>query len=284
VVTGALEEIYRTLNRRDNVGVDPVGFLYRHGDLRDREIVGLVAAGLAYGRVEQIHASVEGALERIGSSPAARLLGAEERELRKAFAGFKHRFTTGDEVASLLIGAARLQSRHGSLGARFAALVGPADDTVVPALGLFVRELGAQGLCDGSSLLPVPERGSACKRLHLYLRWMVRRDDVDPGGWDGVPPSKLVVPLDVHMHRIGRALGFTERKQADLKAALEITEAFRRVSPEDPVKYDFAITRLGIERRDETVSALGRRLLGPAGDRPGSHRVRETGSDQRKGA
>ena len=258
----ALEEIYRRLNRRDNVGADPVGFLYRHDDLRDRETVGLIAGSLAYGRVAQIHASVAEALERLGPSPARAVASGDGRALEVAFRGFKHRFTTGEEVAQLLLGAARLQLRHGSLGARFAALVEPSDETVVPALGRFVRELGAGGLCDASSLLPVPERGSACKRLHLFLRWMVRRDSVDPGGWDGVPPSKLVVPLDTHMHRIGRALGFTKRKQADLKAALEITAAFRRVSPEDPVKYDFAITRLGIERNDEAVSALRRSLLG----------------------
>jgi len=262
----ALEEIYRKLNRREHVATDPVGFLYRHDDLRDREIVGLVAATLAYGRIGQIHASVTNALERLGPSPGEALRSEGGSTLDASFEGFKHRFTTGAEVAALLRGAAGLQERHGSLGARFASLVGRSDEMVVPALGHFVRELGADGLCDGSSLLPVPERGSACKRLHLYLRWMVRRDEIDPGGWDGVPRSKLVVPLDTHMHRIGRALGFTRRKQADLKAALDITEAFRQVSPEDPVKYDFAITRLGIRKADDTVSALRRSLLGDAAD------------------
>jgi uncharacterized protein (TIGR02757 family) len=192
-------------------------------------------------------------------------VAARSVTLDAAFAGFKHRFTTGEEVAALVRAAAGLQERHGTLGARFASLVDPGDETVVPALGQFVRELGG-GACDGSSLLPVPERGSACKRLHLFLRWMVRKDEVDPGGWVGVPRSKLVVPLDTHMHRIGRALGFTRRRQADLKAALEITEAFRQVDPEDPVKYDFAIIRLGVSKGDETVAALRRSLLGEAID------------------
>lgn len=257
-----LEEIYRTLNRREHVGVDPVGFLYRHDDLRDREIVGLVAATLAYGRIEQIHASVAQALERLGPSPARAALDEDGRTLGAAFRGFKHRFTTGEEVAALLGGAAGVQRRYGSLGALFASLVGPSDETVVPALGCLVREIDAEGLCDGSSLLPVPARGSACKRLHLFLRWMVRSDEIDPGGWDGVDRSKLVVPLDTHMHRIGRALGFTRRKQADLKTALEITDAFRQASPEDPVKYDFALVRLGMRKDDEAVSALRRSLLG----------------------
>jgi uncharacterized protein (TIGR02757 family) len=255
-----LEEIYRRLNRPGTIGHDPVGFLRGHADLGDREIVGLVAATLAYGRVRQINASVAEALERLGPEPAR--AARDRARLEAAFEGFKHRFTTGGEVAELLDGAARLQARYGSLGARFASLVEPSDDTTVPALARFVGELRVEGACEGSSLLPEPSRGSACKRLHLFLRWMVRRDAVDPGGWDGVPRSKLVVPLDTHMHRIGRELGFTRRKQADLRAALEITAALREFCPEDPVKYDFALTRLGIEANDETVSALRRRLLG----------------------
>ncbi|MFC1474950.1 TIGR02757 family protein, partial [bacterium] len=95
-------------------------------------------------------------------------------------------------------------------------------------------------------LTPAPRRGSACKRMNLFLRWMVRRDDVDPGPWTDVPASKLVVPLDTHMHRISSGMGLTSRKQADLKTAIEITDAFRAISPEDPVRYDFALTRLGI--------------------------------------
>jgi uncharacterized protein (TIGR02757 family) len=95
-------------------------------------------------------------------------------------------------------------------------------------------------------LLPDPAAGSACKRLHLYLRWMVRRDAVDPGGWSRVRARQLVAPVDVHMHRLGRALGFTKRRQADARTALEITAALRRFAPHDPVRYDFALTRLGI--------------------------------------
>ena len=103
-----------------------------------------------------------------------------------------------------------------------------------------------------AGLLPSPSAGSACKRLNLFLRWMVRQDNVDPGGWDSVSPAKLIIPLDTHMHRIGRRLGLTPRRQADLRTAIEITEGFRGICPSDPVRYDFALTRLGI-RRDEGV-------------------------------
>jgi uncharacterized protein (TIGR02757 family) len=81
---------------------------------------------------------------------------------------------------------------------------------------------------------------------------MVRKDDVDPGGWDKIPPSMLIIPLDVHMHRISRLIGFTDRKQADMSTALEITSCFRKLAPKDPVKYDFALTRFGI-RSDMSI-------------------------------
>jgi uncharacterized protein (TIGR02757 family) len=104
-------------------------------------------------------------------------------------------------------------------------------------------------------LLPAPEAGSACKRLLMYLRWMARRDAVDPGPWQGVDPRLLVVPMDTHMYRVARALGFTRRRTAGMRAALETTAAFARFRPGDPVRYDFALTRLGI-RRDTDLPAF----------------------------
>lgn len=250
-----LERLYASLNHRRYVHPDPLEFLYRYDDPLDREVVGLVAASLAYGRVKQILASVERALGPLGASPSAFLARMSSRNLDVVFEGFKHRFTTGGELARLLLSAGEIQRMHGSLGARFEQLVEPGDETVAPALERFVRELRDVASCGRSSVLPVPEKGSACKRLHLFLRWMVRRDEVDPGGWNGVSPAMLVVPVDTHMHRISRAFGLTERSQADLRTALEITAAFREFSPDDPVKYDFAVTRLGI-RDDMTLEAV----------------------------
>ena len=94
--------------------------------------------------------------------------------------------------------------------------------------------------------MPDPSKGSACKRLALYLRWMVRNDEVDPGGWKMVDPSALLIPLDTHMFNICTTLGLCSRKAADGRSAIEITEAFKKVCPEDPVRYDFALTRFGI--------------------------------------
>jgi len=239
-----LEELYQRYNRREFVHPDPLEFLYGWDDPLEREVVGLVASCLAYGRVAQILRSVAGALERMGPSPRRFVLESPREALDAAFAGFRHRFTTGEELSALLFGAGRLLARHGSLGACLASWF---DGDFLAAQTGFVGELlDAAGLTRPCYLLPSPEDGSACKRLNLYLRWMVRCDEVDPGGWGGVPASALIVPMDTHMHRISLALGLSSRRSADLSCALETTAAFREVAPNDPVMYDFALTRLGI--------------------------------------
>jgi len=254
ITTDALGSLYNQFTRREYVHPDPLEVLYDYPEAADREVAGLVAACLSYGRVRSILASVRDALSRM-PSPRAWLTEATTDTLRDAFAGFRHRFATGEQMAALLLGARRLVERHGSLNAAFVARLTSGDETVADALAGFAAELreAAGGL--DAHLLPCPARGSACKRLHLFLRWMVRCDAVDPGGWAGVSPRQLVVPLDVHMHRICTALGLLRRKSPDLKAALEATAAFRRFAPNDPVRYDFALTRLGI-RTDTDLDAF----------------------------
>lgn len=249
----AFEELYAAYNRRCFVHPDPLEFLYGYGDLRDREIVALVASSLAYGKVEQILKSVSKVLLKMGTSPFDFVRTSSFHRLRSAFEPFKHRFTPGRDISSLLWSARNLIRQHGSLQACFLAAYQDTDETVLPALSTFVGLLHGEQPCCWGGFLPSPDKGSACKRLNLFLRWMVRQDAVDPGGWCAIPPSKLVVPLDTHMHRISLMLGLTKRKQADLRTALEVTQAFKRLSPEDPVRYDFALTRFGIRPdMDET--------------------------------
>lgn len=250
---GSLEALYRRYNRRCFVRPDPLQFLYDYPSIHDRELVALVASSLAYGRVAQILGSVSRVLALLGPSPHAFLMACRRGHLRSALSGFRHRFSPGAEVADLLWAARRVLRDAGTLETCFAGGLWRGQETVLPALDRFVRCLRAAGGRDGF-LLARPEKGSACKRWHLFLRWMVRKDAVDPGGWAGVPASMLLVPLDTHMHRIGRSLGGTARRQADAKAAREVTELFRRVSPEDPVRYDFCLTRLGI-RPDGDLNA-----------------------------
>jgi uncharacterized protein (TIGR02757 family) len=212
--------------------------------------------------VAQILKSVESVLRKMGPSPRRFLDASTLPSLRRTFQGFKHRFTTAEDLVALLKGVQRVVGRYGSLYNCLLTGYREEHDTVIPALTFMAGELAgtSHDLCN--SLLPLPERGSACKRLHLFMRWMVRKDRVDPGGWRKVPPAKLVVPLDTHMHRISSLLGLTRRRQADLRTAVEVTCAFRKIEPRDPVRYDFALTRLGIrndmgpEEMAETIEAL----------------------------
>ncbi len=238
-----LDALYARLNRRAFVSPDPLEVVYRYEDPRDREVAGLIAAGLAYGRVAQILRNLHALLDTLGPSPAARI----RQKGGAALAGapeFRHRWTDAAEMSAFLDAIGEALHRHGSLEACFLAHRAAHAEHTLGALEGFTRELRKGG--PPTSLLSAPEKGSACKRLHLYLRWMVRRDDVDPGCWKTVSPRMLLIPLDTHMHRLSRALGLTKRNQANLATAIEITEAFRRINPDDPLKYDFALTRLGI--------------------------------------
>lgn len=240
-----LERIYRQYHLRAYVHPDPLTFLYDWEDVRNREIVGLVASSLAYGRVVQILKSVSAVLEKIGSSPHRFVTRRTLKTMRKVFSGFRHRFADGNQMAALLYGAGRVIRQFGSLENGLADGLTPGAINTHAALGHFYRQL-TRGRSSPGHLLPDPGKTSACKRLHLYLRWMVRADQVDPGGWRCVSPSNLIIPLDTHMHTIGRRLGFTSRRQADLRTALEITAGFKKIYSEDPVRFDFSLTRLGI--------------------------------------
>ena len=264
---GRLEAIYAEYTRREFVPPDPLETLYDYPDVRDREIVALLAAALAYGQVKSIVGSLRRLLPRLGCSPAEFLDGASPRDLARATAGLGHRWTRPPHLAGLLRAMQSMRVSAGSLEAGLARHLAPGAPTVEDALARWTDDLraGAGGV-DIDHLVADPRRGSSCKRLHLFLRWMVRQDAVDPGGWTALRPAQLLVPVDVHMHRIGRVLRFTRRAQPGGRAVQEITAGFRRCCPVDPVRYDFALTRLGIrERVTGSAAALRRRLAGGAG-------------------
>jgi uncharacterized protein (TIGR02757 family) len=239
-----LDRLYHSYHRREYVHPDPLEFLYAYKDLRDREIAGLIASSLAYGRVARILKSVSHILNITGPSPYLFVKETSPDDFRHCFAGFRHRFADETHVASLLIGAKHVIEIYGSFYECLLAGMRQTDETIIPAMSFFAEKLTESGGC--GHLIPLPERGSACKRLNLFFRWMIRKDEVDPGGWDAISPSLLIIPLDVHIHRISLRLGLTARKQANMKTALEITHGFRKLIPEDPVRYDFALSRLGI--------------------------------------
>jgi len=248
-----LERLYRLYNRRELVGTDPLEFVYRYSDPADMEIVALLSADLAYGRVRQIQKSLTDLLGRMGDSPYEFVRTFDSRK-RAKLKDFRHRFTSGADIADLLSLLKTLLDRHRSIEKFFMTFYDPAEPHIVGTLGRFCNCLCAMHarLHNGEIsrglkyLLAGPSRGGACKRLNLFLRWMVRNDDVDVGLWTSIDRAKLIVPLDVHMGRLCRILGLCDSQTASLKTAVRITNAFAEIEPADPVKYDFAMSRVGI--------------------------------------
>ncbi len=250
---GTLGGLYLKYNNRRHVYPDPLQFLYDYPRIRDREIAGLIAACLAYGRVTQIVKSVSEVLCTMGPSPYHYLLKTGKGGLLDTFSHFRHRFTDGHQLVFLLCCMQNTIKKYGSLQACFLTGYGKADENLLPSVKNFIRRLTCkpQNFCN--SLLPLAGGKSAYKRFNLFLRWMVRKDKVDPGGWKGIQTSQLIIPLDTHMHKIAQKLGFTARKQADIITALEITRAFKRICPSDPVKFDFALTRAGMKNSGHLI-------------------------------
>ncbi|NCO59128.1 MAG: TIGR02757 family protein [Deltaproteobacteria bacterium CG23_combo_of_CG06-09_8_20_14_all_51_20] len=249
-----LEGLYLLYNSPSLIHPDPLEFLGNYKDTKDREIAGIIASSLAYGRVAKILESVGSILSALGPSPYEFLMASSPEHINGLFRGFKHRFTTAEDMACLCAGMKRVIERFGSLEACFCEAISDRDEDVLPGMSFLAERLSCEFEGGCNSLIPAPARGSACKRLNLFLRWMVRRDAVDPGGWNSIAPSKLLVPLDTHMHRICRRIGLTDRNDASLATAREITRSFRQIAPDDPVRYDFSLTRLGIRRDSDPES------------------------------
>jgi uncharacterized protein (TIGR02757 family) len=250
VGTGALQERLDRLVATFDVSTispDPLELPRRYADPLDQEVAGLLAAAFAYGRAETIVANVGAVLARMRPSPFAYLTTFDRTEAAKRFAGFAHRFHKTRELVDLLERMAGAIATHGSLGALFRASYDDTDADIGPSLARFVATLiGPRRTPALDYLLTSPDNGSACKRMNLYLRWMVRRTSPDLALWTFVDPAKLVMPVDTHIHRIATFLGLNERKSVDWKTARRLTDRLLRFDAADPVRYDFALCRLGI--------------------------------------
>jgi len=230
-------------------GRDPVDFAHRYDREVDREVVGLVAASLAFGNAVAARASIERLLDSLGPHPAETIVVSEYSEIYERLRGFVHRIYRDEHLANLLANAGSILREHGSLGAAFERWHREADGDFRLAMASFADRLrGAGAARSMKHLVSDPLAGSACKRLLLYARWMVRPNDgVDLGLWP-LSPAELVMPVDTHVHRISLNLGFTRRKTQSWATAEEITAALRRYDAYDPVKYDFALCHLGVSR------------------------------------
>jgi uncharacterized protein (TIGR02757 family) len=255
-----LEELYRSFDHADATS-DPVHIVRRFTTAEDREVVGFCAAALAFGRVASVLNSIESLLAVMGPRPAAFVRRFEPVRDRAGIEPLVHRWIRGRDLVALLLILQRMLREHGSIEGFFLAGDDPTAPDIRAALDSFsTRALqtdlrqaygrgrggkGARplGVC---YFFPRPSGGSACKRLNLFLRWMVRKDAVDFGVWTKVSPSRLIVPLDTHVIRLGRCLRLTRYTSPGWKMAAEITASLRALDPADPVRYDFSICHMGM--------------------------------------
>jgi uncharacterized protein (TIGR02757 family) len=272
--TGKTDSLKQALDRlyiefdRSGVVRDPVELVRPYPDPADREIAAFCAAALAFGRVASIMASVAALLRVMGPRPADFVRGFEPARHEGPLLALVHRWTRGRDFVALLWILRQMIETSGSLERFFAASDDSSAPDIRPGLEQFcVRARGvdlrpAYGQVPARPgvhiFFPRPSSGSACKRLNLFLRWMVRRDQVDPGGWTLVARSRLVIPLDVHVVRVGRCIGLTGYSSPGWRMAADITASLRELDPEDPVRYDFALCHLGM------LNACG--FNQPAGD------------------
>ena len=255
VLRPPLENLYRTFDHL-NAASDPVHIVRRYQTAEDREVVAFCAAGLAFGRVASVLQSIESLLAVMGPSPAAFVRSFDPAIDGRRLAPLVHRWIGGKDLAALLIILQRMLEESGSIERFFMAGDDPASPDVAPALERFstraletdLRPIYRTALKRAGVryFFPRPSAGSACKRLNLFLRWMVRRDAIDLGVWSGLSSARLIVPLDTHVIRLGQCLRLTRYRTPGWKMAADITAALRQVNPDDPVRYDFALCHMSM--------------------------------------
>jgi len=234
---------------------DPIQIVRRYSTPADREVAGFCAAALAFGRVASVLQSIERMMQVLGPAPASFVRAFNPRRDGPALKPLVHRWTRGDDLIALLIILQRML-RSGSIEAFFAEgldpdaadISGALESFSTRALAIDVREAyGSRNRHPGVAyFFPKPSSGSGCKRMNLFLRWMVRKDGVDLGVWSAIPPAALIVPLDTHVIRLGRCLKLTSYASPGWKMAAEITASLRALDPLDPVKYDFSLCHIGM--------------------------------------
>jgi len=251
-----LDRLYAEFNYPESA-TDPIHIVRRFARRDDQEIVGFVAAALAFGRVASVLQSIERVLAIMGPRPAAYIRRFDPRRDAAAFSGVVHRWTREADLVALLWLLRQMVDRAGSIEGFFVERYDSSTPDIEAALDSFSRRAlaldleaaygrrrrGRLGVC---YFFPRPSGGSGCKRLNLFLRWMVRRDALDLGVWTRVTPAKLIVPLDTHVIRVGRCLRLTTYASPGWPMAREITASLRALDPDDPVKYDFALCHLGM--------------------------------------
>ncbi|MBI4710756.1 MAG: TIGR02757 family protein [Nitrospirae bacterium] len=251
-----LDKFYREYDFKKRLLQDPVEFPHQYKNSRDIEASGFIASAFAYGKVELFKPVIKKILGAMGKSPYDFLLNFKVKKEGRLFSGIRYRFNESDDIVCLLYIMSRQFKKYGSIKKAFMRFYKKNDADMGNGLAGFIgdilsidtsyvygRNIRPSGLLQ---LFPSPLKGSACKRANLFLRWMVRDRDIDFGIWKGIQKNRLVIPLDTHIAKISKCLGFTRRAAPDWKTAIEITESLKLLDPEDPLKYDFALCHHGI--------------------------------------
>ena len=250
-----LDTLYDEFNAEHAVA-DPIWTVRRFERPEDQEIVAFLASALAFGRVQSVLQSIESLLAVIGPAPAAFVRAFDPGRNARAFDRLGHRWTRGVDLAALMWLLHQMLESRGSIEGFFAEGL-PADAVdVSQALESFSQrslQLDRSAVYGPRNPKPgvayffsKPSSGGACKRLNLFLRWMVRQDRVDLGVWSRVRPAQLIVPLDTHVIRVGQCLQLTRFKSPGWRMAVDITAALREIDPIDPIKFDFSICHVGM--------------------------------------
>ena len=250
-----LDRLYSDFNYPDSAA-DPIQIVRRYERNDDREVVAFCAASLAFGRVASVLQSIERLVAIMGPRPAEYIRQFDPARDAAAFKGFVHRWTRERDLVALVWITRQMLDRSRSIEGFFLEGYDPAAPDLASALDSFSARAMALDLKAAygrlpkrpgvSYFFPRPSKGSACKRLNLFLRWMIRRDALDLGVWTRVPASKLVVPLDTHVIRVGRCLQLTRYQSPGWKMASDITASLKTIDADDPVRYDFSLCHLGM--------------------------------------
>ena len=244
-----LEKKVAEYNRPSFIPHDPISVPHRFSKQQDIEIAAFFAAIFAWGNRTTIISKTTELMQLMDNAPHQFCLQPDEAGLRKLLT-FKHRTFNTTDLLYFIDFLHHHYSRHTSLELAFSQWMKKGDVTIEGALTGFHNHFFSLEEAPHRTRkhIATPARGSTCKRLCMFLRWMVRRDDcgVDFGIWQNISPVQLICPIDLHVARVARQFGLITRKQTDWQTAIELTNQLRTLDPDDPAKYDFALFSLGV--------------------------------------
>lgn len=241
---------------KTKISPDPLQFLHLYKNELDIEVIGFLASVFAYGNVKQINNTLERIRTIVKNKPYSYVVKFTKKDCND-FKGLKHRFYSQEDIINLFLVLNHVYKNHYSLKNLFLIFYNHQEPNLKNSISKFSnhlidivkKETNQQEVSRGVMFMfPLPEKGSACKRMNLFLRWMVRKDELDFGFWSEIPTNKLVIPVDTHIAKICKSLKLTRRKNVSWKMAEEITENLKKFDPVDPVKYDFALCHIGMRK------------------------------------